>query len=64
MSTKEKLTTVNTTYARIAVLLLAGQMLVTGYAVYALNNTGTPSQEATTEQKQEDSEAKDQAASD
>jgi hypothetical protein len=37
MSTKETLTTVSTTYARIAVLLLAFNMLLTGYAVYALN---------------------------
>ena len=36
MSTN-KLTTVNTTYARIAVMLLAFNMLLTGYVVMALN---------------------------
>ena len=42
MNTKETLTTVSTTYARIAVMLLAFNMLLTGYAVYALNIKESP----------------------
>ena len=48
MSTN-KLTTVSTTYARIAVMLLAFNMLLTGYVVMALNK----STEANTLQKNE-----------
>ena len=33
MKTKEKLTEVNTTYARIVLVLLAFNLLLTGYAV-------------------------------
>ncbi|MAF25108.1 hypothetical protein CL634_05985 [bacterium] len=44
MSTQEEsnnnqLTTVKTVYARIAVLLLAVNFVLTGYIVYSMNNT-------------------------
>jgi len=52
----EKLTTVNTTYARLAMILLAVNFALTGYAVYSITQIqsaqmdstpeGTPSQGA------------------
>jgi hypothetical protein len=42
---KETLTTINTTYARICVILLAANLLLTGYTINKVSDANTPEQE-------------------
>ena len=47
---KDTLVTVNTTYARIALILLAGNLLLTGYTISKVIPTDEPAQDTRTEQ--------------
>jgi hypothetical protein len=47
---KDTLVTVNTTYARIALILLAGNLLLTGYTISKVIPTDEPVQDTRTQQ--------------
>lgn len=52
----EKMTTISTTYARIAIILLALNFVFTGYAITKLANIETPETTEATETKNESTE--------